>query len=576
MKYLWQALLVYKKESLLAPFLKMIEAILNLLVPYILAKIINHGILNHDFNYVLFFLVILAFLAIISFLFSFIAQYAAAKAACGITKEIRQKLFNHCQDFSYQQIDKITENTIITRLINDTSTLQNGLNLSLRLLLRSPFIVIGSIIMIYLINPLEAIIFIIIIIILSSIFFLISFFNLSFLSKVQIQLEKLLLATHEMLSGIRIIRSFNKEKYFQKRFDQQNKILYQLSKKVAYISTLFNPLTYFLINTATIILIYIGALKISNGQLQQGDLIAIYHYSMQMIIELIKLSSLIITIHRSIISFQRISEILDVPIRQKRNTYINKKEVKGPIKFQNVSFKYSTNSSLTLENISFIAKENTTIGIIGKIGSGKSSLINLIPQLYIHQYGTITINHQPIQQYDKEELIKHIGIVSQKSVLFKGTIRENLLYANPNASDKEIWSSLDASIAKEMVQQKPKQLDFMLTKGGKNLSGGQRQRLCIARSLLKKPRILILDDASSALDSQTESALKKSLQSLKNVTIFLISQRLSFLKHADNILVLDKGKIIKQGNHDYLMKNCELYYHLYCSQYDLSEREKEI
>lgn len=576
MKYLWQALLVYKKESLLAPFLKMIEAILNLLVPYILAKIINHGILNHDFNYVLFFLVILAFLAIISFLFSFVAQYAAAKAACGITKEIRQKLFNHCQDFSYQQIDKITENTIITRLINDTSTLQNGLNLSLRLLLRSPFIVIGSIIMIYLINPLEAIIFIIIIIILSSIFFLISFFNLSFLSKAQIQLEKLLLATHEMLSGIRIIRSFNKEKYFQKRFDQQNKILYQLSKKVAYISTLFNPLTYFLINTATIILIYIGALKISNGQLQQGDLIAIYHYSMQMIIELIKLSSLIITIHRSIISFKRISEILDVPIWQKRNTYINKKEVKGPIKFQNVSFKYSTNSSLTLENISFIAKENTTIGIIGKIGSGKSSLINLIPQLYIHQYGTITINHQPIQQYDKEELIKHIGIVSQKSVLFKGTIRENLLYANPNASDKEIWSALDAAIAKEMVQQKPKQLDFMLTKGGKNLSGGQRQRLCIARSLLKKPRILILDDASSALDSQTESALKKSLQSLKNVTIFLISQRLSFLKHADNILVLDKGKIIKQGNHDYLMKNCELYYHLYCSQYDLSEREKEI
>ena len=576
MKYLWQALLVYKKESLLAPFLKMIEAILNLLVPYILAKIINHGILNHDFHYVLFFLVILAFLAIISFLFSFVAQYSAAKAACGITKEIRQKLFNHCQDFSYQQIDKITENTIITRLINDTSTLQNGLNLSLRLLLRSPFIVIGSIIMIYLINPLEAIIFIIIIIILSSIFFLISFFNLSFLSKAQIQLEKLLLATHEMLSGIRIIRSFNKEKYFQKRFDQQNKILYQLSKKVAYISTLFNPLTYFLINTATIILIYIGALKISNGQLQQGDLIAIYHYSMQMIIELIKLSSLIITIHRSIISFQRISEILDVPIRQKRNKYINKKEVKGPIKFQNVSFKYSTNSSLTLENISFIAKENTTIGIIGKIGSGKSSLINLIPQLYIHQYGTITINHQPIQQYDKEELIKHIGIVSQKSVLFKGTIKENLLYANPNASDKEIWSALDTAIAKEMVQQKPKQLDFMLTKGGKNLSGGQRQRLCIARSLLKKPRILILDDASSALDSQTESALKKSLQSLKNVTIFLISQRLSFLKHADNILVLDKGKIIKQGNHDYLMKNCELYYHLYCSQYDLSEREKEI
>ena len=576
MKYLWQALLVYKKESLLAPFLKMIEAILNLLVPYILAKIINHGILNHDFNYVLFFLVILAFLAIISFLFSFVAQYAAAKAACGITKEIRQKLFNHCQDFSYQQIDKITENTIITRLINDTSTLQNGLNLSLRLLLRSPFIVIGSIIMIYLINPLEAIIFIIIIIILSSIFFLISFFNLSFLSKAQIQLEKLLLATHEILSGMRIIRSFNKETYFQKRFDQQNKILYQLSKKVAYISTLFNPLTYFLINTATIILIYIGALKISNGQLQQGDLIAIYHYSMQMIIELIKLSSLIITIHRSIISFKRISEILDVPIWQKRNKYINKKEVKGPIKFQNVSFKYSTNSSLTLENISFIAKENTTIGIIGKIGSGKSSLINLIPQLYIHQYGTITINHQPIQQYDKKELIKHIGIVSQKSVLFKGTIRENLLYANPNASDKEIWSALDAAIAKEMVQQKPKQLDFMLTKGGKNLSGGQRQRLCIARSLLKKPRILILDDASSALDSQTESALKKSLQSLKNVTIFLISQRLSFLKHADNILVLDKGKIIKQGNHDYLMKNCELYYHLYCSQYDLSEREKEI
>lgn len=576
MKYLWQALLVYKKESLLAPFLKMIEAILNLLVPYILAKIINHGILNHDFHYVLFFLVILAFLAIISFLFSFVAQYSAAKAACGITKEIRQKLFNHCQDFSYQQIDKITENTIITRLINDTSTLQNGLNLSLRLLLRSPFIVIGSIIMIYLINPLEAIIFIIIIIILSSIFFLISFFNLSFLSKAQIQLEKLLLATHEILSGMRIIRSFNKEKYFQKRFDQQNKILYQLSKKVAYISTLFNPLTYFLINTATIILIYIGALKISNGQLQQGDLIAIYHYSMQMIIELIKLSSLIITIHRSIISFQRISEILDVPIRQKRNKYINKKEVKGPIKFQNVSFKYSTNSSLTLENISFIAKENTTIGIIGKIGSGKSSLINLIPQLYIHQYGTITINHQPIQQYDKEELIKHIGMVSQKSVLFKGTIRENLLYANPNASDKEIWSALDTAIAKEMVQQKPKQLDFMLTKGGKNLSGGQRQRLCIARSLLKKPRILILDDASSALDSQTESALKKSLQSLKNVTIFLISQRLSFLKHADNILVLDKGKIIKQGNHDYLMKNCELYYHLYCSQYDLSEREKEI
>lgn len=576
MKYLWQALLVYKKESLLAPFLKMIEAILNLLVPYILAKIINHGMLNHDFHYVLFYLVILAFLAIISFLFSFVAQYSAAKAAFGITKEIRQKLFNHCQDFSYQQIDKITENTIITRLINDTSTLQNGLNLSLRLLLRSPFIVIGSIIMIYLINPLEAIIFIIIIIILSSIFFLISFFNLSFLSKAQIQLEKLLLATHEILSGMRIIRSFNKEKYFQKRFDQQNKILYQLSKKVAYISTLFNPLTYFLINTATIILIYIGALKISNGQLQQGDLIAIYHYSMQMIIELIKLSSLIITIHRSIISFQRISEILDVPIRQKRNKYINKKEVKGPIKFQNVSFKYSTNSSLTLENISFIAKENTTIGIIGKIGSGKSSLINLIPQLYIHQYGTITINHQPIQQYDKEELIKHIGMVSQKSVLFKGTIRENLLYANPNASDKEIWSALDTAIAKEMVQQKPKQLDFMLTKGGKNLSGGQRQRLCIARSLLKKPRILILDDASSALDSQTESALKKSLQSLKNVTIFLISQRLSFLKHADNILVLDKGKIIKQGNHDYLMKNCELYYHLYCSQYDLSEREKEI
>ena len=556
----------YKKESILAPLFKLLESLFDLFVPLVIAGIINKGINNNDFGYVVKMFMLLILLAVIGLACSIVAQYFAAKASVGFTTKLRAMLFEHIQSFSYQNLDEIGQDTLITRLTSDTNQIQNGLNLALRLLLRSPFIVFGAMIMAFTINVKCALIFAIVIPLLCLVVFLIMIKSIPLFKEVQVALDGLLSKTRENLSGIRVIRAFGIEDKEFNEFKDKNDLLTKRNQKVGFLSALTNPLTYILINMATVILIYTGTIEVRMYGLAQGDVVALYNYMAQIVVELVKMANLIITIDKSLACFSRVEKVLDIEPDMKYVDGINSKVNNHILTFDNISFTYPNSKEACLENISFSINKGETLGIIGPTGCGKTSLVNLIYRAYDPSVGTVYLDGVDIKSYSKDELVNKVSVVPQKAALFKESIRDNLRMADPDVSEEKMWEALDIAQAKEIVLNKEGQLDHMIEQGGKNLSGGQRQRLSIARALCKDFDILILDDSFSALDYQTEAKLRMALKTL-NKTIVNVSQRASSIKNADKILVLDDGKLVGFGNHDELMKSCELYKEIYYSQY---------
>lgn len=556
----------YKKESILAPLFKLLESLFDLFVPLVIAGIINKGINNNDFHYVLKMFMLLILLVIIGLACSIVAQYFAAKASVGFTTKLRQMLFEHIQSFSYQNLDEIGQDTLITRLTSDTNQIQNGLNLALRLLLRSPFIVFGAMVMAFAINVKCALIFAVVIPLLCLVVFLIMIKSIPLFKEVQVALDGLLSKTRENLSGIRVIRAFRIEDKEFNEFKEKNDLLTRRNQRVGFLSALTNPLTYILINMATVVLIYTGTIEVRMYGLAQGDVVALYNYMAQIVVELVKMANLIITIDKSLACFSRVEKILDIEPDMKYVDGISSKVNNHILTFDNVSFKYPNSKEACLENISFSINKGETLGIIGPTGCGKTSLVNLIYRAYDPSVGAVYLDGVDIKSYSKDELVNKVSVVPQKATLFKESIKDNLRMADPNVSEEKMWEALDIAQAKEIVLNKEGQLDHMVEQGGKNLSGGQRQRLSIARALCKDFDILILDDSFSALDYQTEAKLRMALNTL-NKTIVNVSQRASSIKNADKILVLDDGKLVGFGSHDDLMKSCELYKEIYYSQY---------
>jgi ATP-binding cassette subfamily B multidrug efflux pump len=571
MKSLGVYLKHYKKESIIAPLFKLLEVVFDLLVPMVVAQIIDVGIAGNNRPYIVSRFGILVLMAAVGLCCSFTAQYFAAKASVGCATELRQAVFDHIQALSFTELDTIGTDTLITRLINDINQVQNGINMGLRLLLRSPFIVFGSVVMAFTVNVKCAIVFLVTIPILFVAVFGIMLVSIPLFKKVQSALDRVTGMTRENLTGVRVIRAFCREEQSVADFEKSNDELTRLNEFVGKISALLNPLTYVLINIAAVVLIWQAGLQVNIGSMQQGQVVALYNYMLQIIVELIKLASLIITLNKSVACAERVSGILAVPTSM---AYPAKsgaaKKVSGDaaVTFQNVSFTYEGAGAESLSDISFTAKRGQTIGIIGGTGSGKSTLVSLISRFYDATGGEVFLDGENVKDYTKEELCRKVGVVQQRAVLFKGSIRDNMKWGKEDATDAEIWEALTTAQAKEVVEGKPDQLDFMLEQNGKNLSGGQKQRLSIARALVKKPEILILDDSSSALDFATDAKLRKAIHNLEGTTTtFLVSQRIAGIRQADQILVLGNGTLEGNGTHEELMKTCEVYREIYFSQF---------
>ena len=568
MSILFQYIKGYEKESILAPLFKLLEVIFDLMVPVVVAKIIDVGIVNQDTGYILKMFLILIVMALLGLLSSFTAQYFAAKASVGFATQLRQALFDHIQSFSFRELDTLKTDTLITRLTDDVNQVQNGYNMGLRLLLRSPFVVIGSMIMAFTINVQCALVFVVSIPFLFVVVFAIMKISIPLFKKVQSALDRITGLTRENLTGVRVIRAFCQEENSIHQFDEENKILTKMNLFVGRISALLNPLTYVLINIATVILIQKASLQVNLGTMKQGQVVALYNYMAQMIVELIKLASLIITLNKAMACADRVSNVLEVKTSMNYESIKQGEQSSNKVDFQNVSFTYANSSNTSLDSLSFSVKPGQTVGIIGPTGSGKSTLTRLLSRFYDVDSGKILVDGKDVKTYSKEELMHKIGYVFQKSILFEGSIRDNLLIGNENADDLELWKALEIAQAKEVVEAKPGQLDFMLEQGGRNLSGGQKQRLTIARALVKKPEILVLDDSASALDFATDAKLRKAIRSLKgHTTTFLVSQRTASIMQSDLILVLEDGKLVGKGNHDELMASCDVYQEIYYSQF---------
>ena len=578
MKKLLVYLKSYKKESILGPLFKMLEASFELFVPLVIASIIDMGIATQDKGYILSRCGILILLGIIGLVCSVTAQYFAAKASVGFAKKIRHVLFSHIQTLSFTELDTLGISTLITRLTSDVNQVQNGVNLTLRLFLRSPFVVFGAMIMAFTIDVKCALIFAAAIPVLSVVIFGIMLISIPLYKKVQRKLDRVLLTTRENLTGVRVLRAFCKEEAEIESFHSSNEELTQLQKYVGRISALLNPLTYIIINLAVIALIRQGSLQVSLGILTQGQIVALYNYMSQILVELIKLANLIISITKAAACGNRIQAVLEVTTSMTDGSSRPEPISDSPaVEFQQVELRYASAAQASLSGISFTANAGETIGIIGGTGSGKTSLVNLIPRFYDATAGKITINGTDIQSYELQSLRGKIGIVPQKAVLFKGSIRENLQWGNEDASDEEIWEALCAAQAEDVVAGKEGGLSYKLEQGGKNLSGGQRQRLTIARALVRKPEILILDDSSSALDFTTEAALRKALYKLSwKPTVFIVSQRTSSIRHADKIIVLEDGTTAGLGTHDELLSSCEVYREIYESQFKKEVSGSEV
>lgn len=559
----------YKKESILAPFFKFLEVVFDLLVPVVIARIIDVGIARDDRGFIIQNFLILILMAAAGLTVSITAQYFAAKASVGFSTELRQAVYDHVQGLSYTELDRLGTDTLITRLTDDINQVQNGLNMGLRLLLRSPFIVIGSMVMAFTINVRCALIFAAAIPVLFLVVFVIMYLSIPLFGRVQGKLDAVTGLTRENLTGVRVIRAFCREKEAVEEFDQSNLALTKLNEFVGRLSALLNPVTYVLINIATVILINNAGLQVSLGNMQQGEVVALYNYMAQMIVELIKLASLIITLNKSAACAGRVADILKVDSTMEfTGSSSGDSTGSRSVEFQNVTFSYQGTGAPSLTDISFSVKRGETVGIIGGTGSGKSTLVNLIARFYDATSGEILLDGENIRNYSRQALRDKIGVVPQRAALFKGSIRDNMKWGREDATDEEIWSALTTAQAREIVEGKPGQLDFALEQNGKNLSGGQRQRLTIARALVKNPEILILDDSASALDFATDAALRKALAGLGGqVTTFLVSQRAASIRQADQILVLDDGALCGLGTHDTLIRSCSTYREIYFSQF---------
>ena len=573
----------YKKESVLAPLFKMLEASFELLVPLVMAAVIDVGIANKDEPYIIKMCLVLIALGLIGLVCSITAQYFSAKAASGFGTGVRHALFRHIQNFTFTEMDTIGSSTLITRLTSDINQTQSGVNLVLRLFLRSPFIVFGAMIMAFTVDIQAALILVVDIPLRSVIVFGIMLVTMPLYRKVQSHLDSVLLTTRENLAGVRVIRAFNKEQEERERFEKENQALTDAQKFVGRISGLMNPLTYVIVNGGIIALIYVGAVRVNIGDLSQGEVVALVNYMSQILTELVKLANLIITVTKAVACGNRIGNILKIqPDMKEGNRILSNEEICPDtakdggrsvkeipsVEFDHASLTYKGASGESLTDITFCAMRGQTIGIIGGTGSGKSSLVNLIPRFYDVTNGQIRIFGNDIRDYKIESLRSRIGVVLQKAVLFKGTIAENLRWGNESASDDELEEALEISQAKEFVDQKPGRLEFQIEQGGRNLSGGQKQRLTIARALVRKPDILILDDSASALDFATDAALRSAIRSMKgNPTVFIVSQRASSVQYADQIIVLDDGEAAGIGTHEELLASCPAYQEIYYSQF---------
>lgn len=570
MKKLWKYMRDYRREGILAPLFKLLEASLELLVPLVMAQIIDTGIANGDGGFILSRCGILAALAAVGLLCSITAQYFAAKASVGFAAKLRSTLFKHIQSLSYSKLDTQGTGTLIARITGDINQVQSGMNLALRLLLRSPFVVFGAMIMAFTIDVKAALVFVVTIPLLSIVVFGIMLWSIPMYKKVQARLDKVLGITRENLSGVRVIRAFCKEDEERREFGERNAALTRLQLMVGRVSAAMNPATYIMINLGIAVLIYVGALRVDSGILTQGQVVALYNYMSQILVELVKLASLIITITKALACAGRVSAALDVETDMHGADAMPKEnDTDEEVRFENVEFSYATGGEPALSGISFSVKKGETMGIIGGTGSGKSSLVSLIPRFYDATGGHVYIKGNDVKDYPLGALREMVGMVPQKAVLFKGTIRENLRWGSADATEEEMERALSDAQALEIVKAKPEGLDSPVAQNGKNLSGGQRQRLTIARALIKKPEILILDDSASALDYATDLALRRSLAALSyKPTVFIVSQRASSILHADKIAVLDEGKMVGLGTHDELMQTCPVYREIYYSQYE--------
>lgn len=574
MKSLLVYLKEYKKEFYLAPLFKMLEATFELIVPLVMARVIDVGIRNSDVPYIIKMCLVLVAFGICGLASSITAQYFAAKAATGFATKVRHVLFSKIQEFTYSQLDKFGTDTLVTRMTSDINQLQSGVNLALRLFLRSPFIVFGAMIMAFTVDSKSAMIFVVTIPVLAVVVFGIMLTTIPLYAKVQSNLDKIMTSTRENLCGVRVIRAFNIEKKEKQKFEANNEKLNSSQQFVGRISGLMNPLTYVIVNLATVYLLYKGAIRIDKGVLTSGQLIALLNYMSQILIELIKLANLIIQLTKAVACGNRIEDILKEEPNMKEGSVeqIDSDNEEIAVEFKHVSLRYDEEAGLALEDISFSAKKGQTIGIIGGTGSGKSSLVNLIPRFYDVNEGSVNVFGNDVKEYKSSILREKIGMVLQKAELFAGTIEENLRWGNQNATKDDIERALDISQAKEYVQAKKDNIKYFVEQNGRNLSGGQKQRLTIARALMKNPEILILDDSASALDFATDAKLRMAIKTLKNnLTTFIVSQRAASVQYADLILVLDDGKIVGQGTHDELIKTNEIYQEIYYSQFPKEE-----
>lgn len=570
MKNLIKYLKPYTKESILAPLFKLLEVAFDLMVPVVVAKMIDTGVAQQDYTFIFRCAAILLAMALLGLLCSVTAQFFAARASAGFGASLRQTMFDHIQKFSFSMLDRAGRDTLITRINDDVNQVQNGVNMCLRLILRSPFIVFGATAVAFTVNVKCAVIFAVTVPVLFAVIFGIMLASIPLFKKVQEKLDRITELTRENITGVRVIRAFGREKYAAGEFEDSNRELTGLNEFVGKISAVLNPLTYALINIAAVILIDKAAIEVNLGNLQQGETVALYNYMMQIIVELIKLAALIITLNKSVACAGRISEVLAMkPDMEYPEADTVSYEAGNPaVEFADVTFSYENAAAPSLKNISFAVENGQTAGIIGGTGSGKTTLVNLIARFYDATEGKVLIDGTDIKNYSKETLEKRCGIVQQKTVLFKGSIRDNLRWGNEKADDEKLWKALETAQAKDVVRRKPGQLDFELERGGGNLSGGQRQRISIARTLVKEPEILIFDDSFSALDFATEAALRKALHNMeRQAAVFIVSQRISAIRNSDIIIVLDNGVMAGKGSHEELMNSCETYREIYYSQF---------
>ncbi|HIW23662.1 MAG TPA: ABC transporter ATP-binding protein/permease [Candidatus Acutalibacter stercoravium] len=575
MKSLFAYMKDYKKECVLGPLFKLLEASFELMVPLVMAAVIDVGIANGDRGYIGSMCLVMAALGVIGLVCSITAQFFAAKASVGVAAKLRHALFAHIQELSFTEMDTAGTSTLITRMTSDINQVQNGLNLALRLLLRSPFVVFGAMVMAFTIDVPAALVFVVAIPLLAVVVFGVMLWTMPRYKKVQAGLDRVLGNTRENLTGVRVIRAFGREEAETGRFETENNALTKLQEHVGRVSALMNPVTYVIINLATVVLIWVGAVRVDTAIITQGAVVALINYMSQILVELIKLANLIINITKALACASRVQGVLDTESSMEAPQALSNvvEQNQERVTFRNVALTYQGAGAASLSGLSFSVKPGETVGVIGGTGSGKSSLVNLIPRFYDATQGDVLVDGHNVRDYPLASLREKVGVVPQRAVLFTGTIRDNLKWGKPDATDEELWQALETAQARDFVEEKPGGLDEPVSQGGKNFSGGQRQRLTIARALVRKPEILILDDSASALDFATDARLRKAIRQMEGgPTVFIVSQRASSIRYADKIIVLDDGEAVGIGTHEELLKHCEVYREIFESQFQREER----